>query len=554
MKNLLFLLMLMVIIGLAGCNFGGDSSNESSTEDTIENSSENTGTVGEETSGKVINLTSDGDIPTLDSAHAHDGIAFTVLNNVNEGLYRGDDAHNPELAMAEDHQVSEDGLVHTFLIRDAQWSNGEAVTANDFEYAWKRVFEEVGHYNVMFETAGIKNASAIIAGDMTPDDLGIVALDEKTLEITVENPSALLNQLLTFPIFLPLNQAHVEEVGDTFGTEAETILSNGPFLLDSWQQDQGWVYKKNPDYWDAETVSLDQINVNVVKEVSTAVNLWESDAVDRITISSSYVDEYENDENFANVVRPEVIFMRFNHNHEHFANENIRKAIDMTIDKEGLTNTILNNGSVPLYSLVPQEFSYSPNEEVDFRELNGEFNQGSVEEAIALWEDGLSEIDSDGFEMSLMSSDDDNHVKSAEFIKNQLESNLEGITVNIKTVPFEARLENEKAVEYDMVISSWGPDYSDPMTYIDMWVTDGPANRMDFSDDEFDSIVAEANVETDAEVRYQLLLDAEKKLMDEMHIAPLYQSADALLTRSKIKGIVRHPSAPEYEYKWADVE
>ncbi|MUK87662.1 peptide ABC transporter substrate-binding protein [Ornithinibacillus sp. L9] len=543
------------MVFVAGCGFGDNSEDATSDNDNSSSETDDGDTSESAIEGdKVINLVSTADIPTLDSAHAHDGVAFTVLNNVNEGLYRSNENHIPELAIAEDHQVSDDGTVHTFTLRDAQWSNGEPVTAHDFEYSWKRIFEVVGHYNVMFETAGIKNASAIIDGEASPDELGVVAEDDKTLVVTLEGPNSLFTQLLTFPVFLPQNQAFVEEMGDEYGVEADKILFNGPFVLESWQHDQGWTYKKNPDYWDADAVNLDGINVNVVKEISTAVNLWETEAVDRITISSAYVDEYRNDESFNNEVIASIVFMRFNHNLEHFQNANIRKAIDMAIDKEGLTSTILNNGSEPLYSLVPYEFSYSPDEEKDFRELNGEFNQGSAEDAQALWEQGLSEIGSDGFEFALTVADDDNHVKSAEFIKNQLETNLPGITVEIKTVPFEARLEQEKAVEYDMVVSTWGPDYGDPMTYIDMWVTDGPANRMDYSDEEFDSLVAQAKVETDAAVRYQLMLDAEKHLLDEMHIAPLYQRADAILTRPNIKGLVRHPAAPEFEYKWVDVE
>lgn len=546
------------MIFAAGCGF--DNGSEDATSDnedtTSENdtNNENSESEGDTSGEKVINLTQTADIPTLDSAHAHDGIAFTVLNNVNEGLYRGNENHNPELAMAEDHQISEDGTVHTFTLRDAQWSNGDPVTAHDFEYSWKRIFEVVGHYNVMFETAGIENASAIIDGEKSPDELGVVAEDDKTLVVTLEGPNALFTQLLTFPVFLPQNQAFVEEMGDGYGVEAENILFNGPFVLDSWQHDQGWTYKKNPNYWDADAVNVDEINVNVVKETSTGVNLWETEAVDRILLSSAYVDEFQSDESFNTEVRPSIVFMRFNHNLEQFQNANIRQAIDMAIDKKGLTDTILNNGSVPLYSLVPYEFSYSPDEEKDFRELNGEFNQGSVEEAQELWEEGLSEIGSDGFEVALTVADDENHVKSAEYLKNQLETNLPGLTLEIKTVPFEARLEQEKAVEYDMVVSTWGPDYSDPMTYIDMWVTDGPANRMDYSDETFDQLVADAKVETDAATRYQLMLDAEKQLLDEMHIAPLYQRADSLLTRTNIKGLVRHPAAPEYEYKWIDVE
>ncbi|WP_163969517.1 peptide ABC transporter substrate-binding protein [Oceanobacillus halotolerans] len=557
-KLLLFLLLSSFLLLITACNFGDETSSEQDGDDgateTENDSSEEEGTSDESSGEKVINLVEESDIPTLDSSHAHDGIGFTVLNNVKEGLYRGDENHTPQLAMAEDHQVSEDGTVHTFTIRDAQWSNGDPVTAHDFEFAWKRTFEEVGHYNVMFETASVLNATDIINGDKSPDELGVEATDDKTLVVTLENANALFKQLLTFPTFLPQNQSYVEEMGEDYGTEAENVLYNGPFVLDSWSHDQEWTYKKNPDYWDASAVNLDQINVNVVKETSTAVNLWETEEVDRIELSSSYVDQYTDAEEFEVIELPDIVFMRFNHNLEQFQNANVRKAIDMAIDKEGLTNTILNDGSLPLNGLVPLNFSNSPDNHEDFREINGQFNEGTVEDAQALWEEGLSEIGSDGFNVALTVSDDENHQKAAEYIKNQLETNLDGLTVEINTVPFSARLEQEKAVDYEMVISTWGPDYSDPMTFIDMWVTDGPANRMDFSNEEYDELVQQARVETDAAARYELLLQAEQILMDEMHIAPLYQGAYSMLTRTFVKDVVHHPAAPEWDYKWADVE
>ncbi|TCT26507.1 oligopeptide transport system substrate-binding protein [Melghiribacillus thermohalophilus] len=546
---LLFGLMLIA----AGCNFSGsedtgtqdsgsDQSDQSSSDDADNNQNES-----------VINLTANADIPTLDSALAHDSIGFTVLNNIMEGLYRSDENHQPQLALAEDHQVSDDGLVHTFILRDAVWSNGDPVTAEDFEYAWKRVFEKAGSYNVMFETVGVKNASAILAGEKTPDELGVESLDEKTLQVTLEHPSPLFKQLLTFPTFFPVNQSYVEEMGEDYALEADNLVFNGPFVLADWKHDQGWTYKKNPDYWDQESVQMDQINVEVVKETSTAVNLYETEAVDRILLSSAYVENYKDSEDFISELRPGIVFMRFSHKDE-FANPNIRRAISLAIDKKGLTSVILADGSRPLNGLVPYEFSYSPDGQ-DFRELNGEFNVHDVDQAQEFWQKGLDELGIDGFDMELTAADNDYHVKTAEYIKDQLEKNLPGIGVDIKLVPFSNRLELEKAIEYDMVISTWGPDYNDPMTYVDMWVTDGPANRMEYSNPAFDEMVKQAYAETDAAARYELMLEAERVLLEEdFAIVPLYQNADAILMRPHIKGMIRHPSAPEFDYKHAYIE
>jgi len=560
----MLILATILLLFVAACGFNDDDEQDASTDESDteaeapeadedeEEEEESEGTDG--AASGVVNLQTSAEIPTADSSHAHDSAGFTTLNNTNEGLYRSDENHIPQLAIAEEHETNDDETVHTFTIRDAEWANGEPVTAHDFEYAWKRTFEVAGHYSDMFVTANVKNAQAVLDEEMSPDELGVEALDEQTLEVTLEGPSPLFKNLLTFPTFFPLNEEFVEEHGESFGTEADKVLENGPYILDSWHHDQGWTFKKNDNYWDADNVQMEEINMEIVKETSTAVNLWETGELDYITLSSSYVDEYENDESFYIDEQASIVFMRVNHNMEEFQNENIRKAIDMSLDKDGLTDVILNDGSVPLNSLIPYKFSYSPDEEKDFRDINGDFNEGSKEEAQELWEQGLDEVGIDGFEVSLTASDAEAHEKAAEYVKDQLETNLEGLTVEIDKVPFEARLEKEKAVEYDMVISTWGPDFNDPMTFLDMWITGGSANRMDFSDEDYDNIIDEARDEVDELKRYDLLLEAENMLMDEMHIIPLFQDADAILKRTNIKNMIRHPSAPQYDYKLMSVE
>src|SRR5699024_9172608 len=175
------------------------------------------------------------EIPTLDSSHAHDRVGFSTLNNSNEGLYRGDENHEPELALAEEHDVNDDETVHTFTLREANCSNGEKVTANDIEYAWKRTLDVSGHYSDMFGTANVKNAQAILDEEMGSEDLGVEAIDENTLEVTLESPNPLFKQLLTFPTFFPLSESFVEDEGEQYGTEADKVLFNGAFVLDSWE-------------------------------------------------------------------------------------------------------------------------------------------------------------------------------------------------------------------------------------------------------------------------------------------------------------------------------
>lgn len=542
MLKLLTLLMVLSIV-LAGCNFNSSQKTESEDGDNTKATQEK----------QVLNMVEASEIPTMDSAHAHDNVSFTVLSNVNEGLYRLGKEHNPELAMAKEDQISEDGLVHTFTIRDANWSNGDPVTASDFVFAWQRVFNETGHYASMFETANISNASEILKGEKPVNSLGVKAIDEKTLEVTLLSPTALLGQYLTFPTFLPQNQKYVESQGNKYALESDDVLYNGPFILSEWKHDASWKYQKNPKYWDADNVKLDEVNVFVVKEAATQLNLYDTKKVDMINLSSASVDQYKDDEDFSSIADSEIFFLRFNHNNKALGNENIRRAIDMSWDKQAHVDNILNNGSLALFGLVPKDFSFSDDGK-DFRELNGDFNHGKIQEAQDYLAKGLQEIGQDSVEITLTVSAVEGNDKTAEYLKNQIEKNLPELKVNIKLVPVEQRYELESALDYDMVISAWGPDYIDPMTYIGMWVTDGSANRMDYSNAEYDALVKNINIEKDTVKRYEMMLEAEKMLFEDAAIAPLYQRGLAVLQRSNIKGLVRHPSGPDFTFKWTQIE
>jgi oligopeptide transport system substrate-binding protein len=537
-KNSALTLGMATALLLSGCNFSN------STEKVDEDNKVN----------QTLNVTEPADIPTLDSTKAHDGIAFTVLNNINEGLYRQDENNLPIKALATEHEESEDKVVHTFTLRDAKWSNGDPVTAQDFEYAWKRVMKDNSPYAFMFVTAGIKNSEAILNAEKDADELGIKALDEKTLEVTLEAANPLFQTLLTFPTFLPQNQEFVEEKGDQYALEADGVLFNGPFKLVEWTHEQGWKYEKNEDYWDAKEVKLDNINVYVVKDPSTGTNLYETEKVDRVELSSALVDQYKDDANFQTMQESGLVFLRFNHNHPVLGNKDIRRAINMAIDKKGLTDVILKDGSSPLNGVVPAGFYNSPDNK-DYRELNGDFNTGTVEEAQEAWTKGLKETGQTDVTVSINIADSDDQKKVAEYIQAQLEDNLPGMKLEIKAVPFAQRLEIEKAIEYDLSLSSWGPDYSDPMTYLDMWLKDGSANRMDYYNPELDKLVAQARVESDLAKRYEMLLTLEKMLLEEdAAIAPLYQEGESILIREKIKGVLVHPTGAEFSYKWASIE
>lgn len=523
------------------------------------------GACGRETSGsesasgeskQVLNLSELAEIPSLDPTVATDAVSFVVLDNVMEGLYRL--GENDELVpgVAESYDVSDDGKIYTFHLReDAKWSNGDSVTANDFVYGWERLLDPASASEYAYIMYDIKNAEKVNSGELPLDDLGVEAVDEHTLKVELETAIPYFVQLTTFGSFMPLNEAYVTEQGEKFGLEADTAVYNGPFVLSEWQHEKGWKYEKNDQYWDKDTVQLDEINVTVVKDISTAVNLFETDKLDRVTLSAEYVDKYKGTEELGTKLESRVYFLYLNEKIKGLENVNLRKAIAMAYDKQGIVDTILNDGSTVANGYVPEGLASSP-DGTDFREENGDLLTYNVEEAKKYWEKAKEELGIDSIDLELLTYDDGNGKKIAEFIQQELETNLEGITVTIKQQPFKQKLELESNHDFQLSIGRWGADYPDPMTFVDMYVKDGPYNRVSFYNEDYEQLVANAKSEllSDLPTRWDALLKAEKILMDQVAVAPIYQSGISYAQKTDVKGIVEHSFGGDYSYKWAYIE
>lgn len=541
-KWFLFSIFGILALLLTACGFS-DSDDSKGKDD---KSGDASGTDSEQ----VLNLTTTSEIASLDIKEEH-GV-LTAIANTREGLYFLDKDHQPALAGAESHDISEDGLVHTFKIRENKWTNGDPVTAHDYEYSWKRTVGEAGYYAYSFANANVENAQEIMDGDADQDELGIEAIDDETLVVTLTEPYPLFELSLAFPAFGPINESFQKEAGEDYGQEHDQVVANGPFYISDWKHGQGWQFKKNEDYWNADEVMLEEVNVTVVKEESTAVNLYESGEIDLVELSAAFIDKYQDDENYTTENTAMIRFLRFNHNHEALGNVNIRRALDMGWDKESLTDVILKNGTVPTYFLVP-DIAIGPTGET-FREMNGDF-KGTLEEAQEFFEKGMEEIGESSIELGLLTADDTDDKATAEYLKDQWEANFDGLTIKIVLQPFQSRLDMEKAIDYDISMSTYTPSAPDPQQYLNMWETDANFNRMDYSNDAYDELVNAGKEELDEEKRYEVLLKAEQMLFeDDRAIAPMYQGSLALMTQPYVKGMVYHPTIPEYDLRWAYIE
>ncbi|MDQ0215665.1 oligopeptide transport system substrate-binding protein [Oikeobacillus pervagus] len=506
----------------------------------------------------VLNLTETQDIPSMDSALATDAVSFNTLNNTMEGLYRLDENDKAVEGMAEgEPEVSKDGKTWTFKIRDAKWSNGDPVTANDFEFAWKKALDPKTKAEYAYIMYDLKNAKAINTGEMKSEELGVKAIDEKTLEVQLENPVPYFKELLVFGTFLPQNEKYVTKQGDKYGLEADTAIYNGPFVLDEWKHEDKFVMKKNPNYWDADAVKLDKIHTKIVKNTQTDVNLFESKDADLIRLSSEFVDKYKKNEGFFTEKEASVFFLRLNQtSNELLKNVDARKAISMAFDKKGITDGILNNGSTPADYFVPAEFVHGPDGK-DFRDTAGKYLSTDIDKAKDHWEKAKKALGKDKFTLELLNYDDDSAKKVGEYLKEQLESNLDGLTVNIKQQPFKQKLDLETKMNYDFSLGGWGPDYLDPMTFLDMYLTNGAHNQQGYSNPEYDKLINDAKTTLllEPEKRWEALVKAEEILLKEdAAIAPIYQRSRAYLKQPYVKDIYFHKFGADYTFKYASVK
>lgn len=502
---------------------------------------------------QVLNLMQSSEPPGLDSAKTTDSVSFELLNNVMEGLYRLDKNNEPVEGMAEDVTISEDKKTYTFTLRDAQWSDGEPVTAEDFEYAWKRALNPKTKSQYAYIMYPVKGAEAYNTGDGKAEDVGVKALDEKTLEVQLEEPIPYFESLLTFATFYPQRQDIVEEHGNKYATEVDKMVYNGPFVLSDWQHQKSYQLKKNDTYWDKDVVKLDEINFSIVKETATGVNLFETGKLDVATLSDDFVDKYADSDQVVEVPESTTFYLQFNTEEEFFNNANIRKAFSMALDRSTITDKLRKDGSVPAAGLVPPVIQV---EGQSFRELSGNHIEpkANPEEAKKLLEKGLEEVGLDELPpVELIGYDHDQGKKEQEYMKEALESAL-GIKVKIQILPFEQKLDRESNGDFQFSFAGWGADYNDPMTFMDLMVTDGPYNRGGWSNEKFDALIKKSLSNPDFEERAKDLAEAEKILMDEMGLVPIYHRTRLNLQDEKVKDLYRHPFGADRTFKWAYIE
>ena len=556
-KAVLALLMAgTMMLGVVGCGSSSDTAGSGSATTGTESTGSDTAAAG----SSDMNVMLETPVESLDPQQATDGTSFEVIADYTDGLMQMDADGQAVPAIAESYDLSDDGLTYTFHIRsDAKWSNGTPVIAADFVFAWQRAVDPAvaSEYAYMLSDIGqIKNAAEIIAGDMDKSELGVTAVDDTTLQVELNVPVSYFLSLMYFPTFYPVNEEFFNSCGDTFATSPETTLSNGAFILDSYEPAAtAFHLTKNADYYDAGRVQLSGLNYQVIQDSQQALMSYQTGALDTTLVNGEQVDQVKDDPEFKTVGAGYLWYVSPNMDAvPELANLNVRLALTMAIDRDAITGDVLKDGSAPTYTAVPPEFAAGPDGS-DFSADQEKFADVCTCDATSAadyWTKGLEELGITELSLDMVVDADDAPQKVAQVLKEQWETTLPGITVNLVVEPKKQRVQDMQDGNYQLGLTRWGPDYADPMTYLGMWVSGNSNNYGLWSNADYDAIIDECTTGdlcTDAEGRWERLYDAEQIVMDEAVIFPLYTQCNAEMLSSKVTGVEYHPVALNRVYK-----
>jgi len=509
---------------------------------------------GKESSGKKeINLVIASEPPSLHPGLATDSTSGAILDNVFEGLTTRKDGEIVN-AVAEDITISDDQLTYTFKLRDAKWSNGDPVTAQDFEYAWKWALnpENVSEYaSILYP---IKNAEAYNKGEATADEVGIKAEDDKTLVVTLEQPTPYFLELTAFKTYYPVNK-NVAEKNPKWYTEAgEDYVTNGPFMLDSWNHDKDITLKKNPNYWDADKVALDQVNITMVESEQTASTMFDNDEIDFLgspfqTVALDAIDQYKS-EGILNIEDYAAIYVyKFNTTDEILKNKNIRRALALAIDRQSLIKNITKGEQKPALGMVPVAIQ-------GFEEDRGYIKDNDVEEAKKALEQGMKELGiskPEDINITISFNTSEAHASIAQFIQENWRKNL-GINATLDNSEWQVFLDKLTKLDYQVGRLGWIADYNDAYTFLEQYDSaDNGNNDTGWENPEYTKLLREANKQTDEEKRFEMLKQAEAIIMEEMPVAPIYYYTSLYVSKDHVKNMKPDKLGNIY-LKYVDIE
>lgn len=493
---------------------------------------------------KILRTNNSSEPGTLDPALAQGTHESFILDHSFEGLMKRDSEGVIVEGVAEKYEIAEDEVTYTFTIRDdAKWSNGEKVTAQDFEFSWKRALDPVLAAEYAYQLHYLKGGEAYNTGTGSVDDVGVKAIDEKTLEVVLAVPTAYFLDLTTFYTYYPVNKKLVESNAD-WAKDPKTYVSNGPFKLTDWVHNASITLEKNPEYYANADVKLDGLEFSILDDANTAWQRYEGNEFDFLTpLPGGIVNQLKTSGNKELVIGDDLGLYYYNFNSEKkpFDNVKVRQGLSDAIDRTTIVEKITQGGQRPAEGIVP--FGMFDENTKEYRDALGNLMTGTIADAKSTFEAGLAEsgmtleqFNAAGF--SILYNTSEAHKKIAEAVQNMWKTTL-GAEVKVENVEFQVKLDREKAGDYSISRAGWLGDYVDPMTFMDLWLSDGSFNDANFNNAEYDRLIKEAKATVDMKVRMENFRAAEKIIIEERPIAPIYFYTQPYAQKPYVSGVYK---------------
>lgn len=474
--------------------------------------------------------------PTL-NVYARSSI---VLQNLFRGLYKIDESgKKPVPSLAESYELDSTGTKYTFkLNKNAKWSDGKPVTAQDFEYSWKRVLNPDVASGAAFYLYYLKNGKAYNEKKASANDVGVKAVDESTLEVTLESPTPYFLELLCVTAYYPVRKDAVEKEGWT--KSPETYLTTGPFVLSELKPKEKYVLKKNPNYLEADKVKLDTLEIVFIESSEAELAAYTND---EIQVSDNMTPEgmkrFENTPEFFSVPRIGMQYFDFNASKKPFDDAKVRKAFSMAINRDQIIKSIVQSVEKPAFGFVPYGIPDGVQKDKEYRDVAGNMFTENVDEAKKLLAEagypdgqGIPEIT-----MIVMASQSDKDIAQA--LQSMWKQNL-GVNVNIETFESKVYWDEIENGSFNIASDGWTGDYPDPMTNLDIFESVNASDDIRWSNPEYDRLLDENRKISDQAKRMENYAKAEKILADEMPLMPLRFYEDQFLAKPNVKGVLKN--------------
>ena len=507
--------------------------------------------------GKTFTMNVNAEPNSIDPQITTDIVGSTVNELISEGLLRRTASGKPEAGLAEKWESTPDGMKWTFHLRDGlKWSNGDPITANDFKAAWVRALDPKTSSEYAYMLYPIKNAEKFNTGKAKAEDLGIKVIDDKTLEVELGTPTPYFDDLVTFKTYSPLNEKFFKEMGEKYFTEAKNTISSGPYVLKKWTHDSDMEFEKNPNYYDNASTKVDKIVYKFISDSGAALNAFKNGEIDFSEITTEQAKEFKDSPKLIKKNDGSVSYIILNTKDKSkvLSNAKVRKAISMAINRDELINTVLNGIGINPKTFTPGGIGLNGLQKDFAEEVPTSLPGYNVEEAKKLLAEGLKELGMDKVPtLDMVFNDNVDNKVIAEYVQESLRKNL-GIDLQLSALTFQERVQRMKQKDFDLVLAGWLGDFKDPVTYLDLFVTDGGNNYGSYSNPKYDELLRKIKSTSDQSVRVPAMIELEGIIAEETPVLVLRNRVQNYLINPKVKGLDITAIGGQYILRNIDIE